>query len=350
MQVQEVMEHQIILPQQRKEGSRYIFFAGDIIAPSAKARDPRFARGGVVKANQTLNHCSGFIPQCEITEMRQHMQTVAMANVQANDRQNWAATYQELDPATGETKTIGLRPDGSHDGYLRRAIYPMDDVTELVGAATGIIEMPVRSRREAMAAQRFLFPDGTVPPAVTVHERRRYFEGRLAMADSTFEVMIAEAAIRSCDDLIRHANLIIAEARAEYDRAKTKGIAWTLGSVARSYHQMLGLATPDQAAQANDAKFDQLVEVTANLATAVANRQPEPVVSAPFVQTANVPDAPVTMTVTPPPVQVSEGFRVMKAGREGTVTQTNLPFGKVGVLFDGDDAETKVSKNELTVI
>lgn len=355
-QFQEPVEFEVIEPVKTKTGSRFIFYAGDVISPLNKLNDPRFKNGGIVVTNLTLSHVFGFIERCRIVEMRQAMQSVAIANVHPDKREDYVPTYQipvGRDPQTGERilQTIGLKANGEHDGLLRRAVYPADDITSLTAQNIGIVEMPVTNQREKLMAENFLFPEG-VPSEFpdTIEKLKRYFEGRFKAAPDSFCANVAVAAIQSCEQIATTGLKVTLQAASDFDAAKTKAWAWTIPAEAAAYYDMLGKASPAEATRAKDDKFDKLVEMSAQQATLF-----QQIVSAGVQATANQsPTAPVTV---PPPTNQNEkqiekgeaengeinthfaiGEKVLAQDREGEVT--GKPGGRITVKFDSGETKT----------
>lgn len=316
------VDYQVVIPTTQKEGSRYVFYAGNVIAASDAARDPKFANGGgIVKPSvSTLRYCGGFIPRCVITEMRQEMQAVPVSNVHPEKRETWVSTFQaprRTPDGRVEMTTIGLNSQGEWDGLLRKPIYPVDDLPYMLAEAEGIVEMPCRTQAERARAQNFLFPkfDGNFPP--TIQALKQYFVSRLKIASDEFEVAVANAAIASCDQIIVKGREEIRKATAEHSRAEKKGWAWSTPGVALCYFEMLGVPSPERAEVASEDKLDQLTTNIDRLVGVMADRE----IRNGYVQPMATEPLPAPAPAEPA-VKLSVGDRVrLDDGTEGEVTK-----------------------------
>ena len=57
-----------------RTGSRYVFFAGNVMDSSLRSINPAWSAGGILLPEvHTLKHCQGFVRQARITPLRPYM-------------------------------------------------------------------------------------------------------------------------------------------------------------------------------------------------------------------------------------------------------------------------------------
>lgn len=300
-------DYSIQTPQRDLGGSRFIFSVADMISATVKASNPDWMRGGMIlEGSQTLKWCNGYIPRCEIREMRQFMDSDRASLVHPAERKHHDTQYTMTapNPLTGdmETRIIG------NDGLLRTAFYPIWEVGVLTSQVDGVVEMPVKNASERDAAQNFLFPTwgeikDTLPRKLT--QIRTYFMQRLAAAQKAnepFYINVALAAIRSCDNFKAWGDRFIRTQNARFSEAEKKGWAWTYGEDAECCFEQLGIARRDLMQQEQSDKMEALIasqtaftENTAKILEKLADRVVTP---APVVED--------TVADTPPPAAPQE--------------------------------------------
>ncbi|HEY8560508.1 MAG TPA: hypothetical protein VIL74_09035 [Pyrinomonadaceae bacterium] len=352
------------VPQRNLEGARYVFTVADLISDEVKSSNPAwFTLGGVLRPGAAcLKWNQGYIPRCEITELKQYADSTAASNVHPEKREGAVRHYEiaTVNPATGqfEERTIGVDKNGVPDGLLRKFFYPANDVATIAGKIDGVVEMPVTNNREKNLAQRFLFPNweairqtGNLPP--TVRALKEYFlklKGNLNQADPHFRLFlgVVNAALKSCDDFAAWGARRVNEANAMYNTAKTKGWTWSYGDEAIKLFVQLGLPRQDIVAQEQAAQFDKLAESQTRTAENL-----ERLIQLQTMQAqANVP-APVAQQTAPPvpkevvEVVTDERGENSRAETETpseteTETETETPSGfavERRVLVNGREAE-----------
>lgn len=282
-------DYKVVTQAVNKEGSRFVFFAGNTISPQTISRNNAVRRGGTFRHIQTLSHVGGYIPRCEITELRQYMHSEPISCVAPGERKHWIPSYQipkGINEVTGlpEMQVIGVTPTGEHDGLLRQPVYPVDDVAYVAYQSDGVVEMPCRNVRERNEAQNFLFPQGQPAQFPTMEKLKQYFEERKNEANGNeFFELVADAAIKSCEDFISTAETTMRDTKELHTSYRTKGQPWAIPHDAQAVYATMGAATPDEIAKANDSKFDKMAdamtkvaEVTAGNATARGNNAMSP--------------------------------------------------------------------------
>lgn len=261
----------VTVPTRSTPESKYVFFAGDLIAPAVKATNPHWAFGGVLRPNSlTLAYRTGYVRRCEITPLRQNMVSENKVNVPPAARPHMISGYT-VQVGT-EIKQYGVDSNGQPDGLLRTAFYPADEISTLTGQVDGLIEMPVKNAAELERAQLFLFPNweaisiGIESLPEKLGELRAYFQGRLKEAQQSgdaFLIAVTNAALQSCFNFQTWGQTQINSANSLYDTAKAKGWAIGYGGTAEMLFTQLGMPRRDNAEQETSSKFERLIEVLA---------------------------------------------------------------------------------------
>lgn len=262
----------VSVPQKDTTGSFSVFTVADLISNAVKANNPFWKAGGLLRPGfHTLKYAGGYIRRFEITPLRQHMESDHVTKIAPNERKHMVGAYSETTGrvnADGSPETVirGQRKDGSPDGLLRQAVYPGEEIQNLTGQVDGLVRMPVRGPQERHASQLFLFPNwdaikaGTAPVPTTIAELRAYFVKRKAVAPDEFFEAVADAAIKSCDDLVTFGELEISRQNAQYEEAKTKGWPWSYGSDAQMLFAQLNIPRPDNLARSQASQIDKLTD------------------------------------------------------------------------------------------
>jgi hypothetical protein len=284
----------------------YVFTVADLIEGAVKDANTEWARGGVVRGEtQTLKYCSGYIPRCEIREMRTFWDSDAPNMVQETARKHLDTTYvlAEKD-ADGVVREVvkGLNKDGVHDGLLRQPVYPLMELARVVGQNDGTVEMPVTTPEEAALAQRFLFPnwdkiaagEAELPKSITT--LRAYFLRRQAVATAegaqgSFFLKVAKAAVRSCDSYRTWAQAFARRMTSEYRRAERNGWPWTIGEQMEMVCEQIGIMRPDMQQQEATDKLDKITDALSMLAEIQLKREGAPDAAPPPVQEVSAPAA-----------------------------------------------------------
>lgn len=276
--VAQAQEFSIEVPTASMAGVLYVFTVANLLSQTQKAKLPEWKYGGIVKDVMTLKYCSGYVRQCAITELRQHMESDNQGFVEPGQRRHMASAYviTEPNPTTGELgqRTVGKDAAGNADGLLRTAFYPSQEIDVLTGQVDGMVKMPCKSSAEKALAQDFLFPnwaaiergEESLPEKTSqlrVHFTKRLAEAQKLMQTSPaaqFFVEACLAAIKSCDDFTAWATEHLAAQTARWREAQTKGWAWSFGSHAECCFEQLGVPRPDLLDQERGDKLDAMAE------------------------------------------------------------------------------------------
>lgn len=345
-------DYRVEIPTKDKTGARFVFTVADLIPALTKASNPDWKRGGVIRNNVTLSYRSGYIPRCEITQLRQTMESVQTAYAHPNERKHLTPVYNIIE--NGVQRQVGFKKNRltgevEPDGLLRTPIYPSDEIQVLAQQLDGVVEMPVDSTQEKEAAQAFLFPNwneiqaGLAQFPETIQKLKAYFEKRLKIAvdaDRAFYVKVAQAAIKSCDDYMAWSNARVNEQNAQYDIAKTKGWAWSYGAEADMLFVQLGIQRRDNLAQANSDQMNQLTSVlaeNAKMQSQFMQWQMEQSRINSQLQQAGAQTAPLPPTA---PANIENLDEADAAGDAAASSQ----------IIDENEAEDDVSESETVVL
>jgi hypothetical protein len=372
MEAAQAPDFAIQLDTQDKPTTAYVFFAMDTIAPDVKHKNPGWARGGALRPDfRTLGHLCGYIERGRVTELRQTFESELASNIDPNKRQHMPKTYKIQE--NGASRTVGTKivkdqdtgeKAAVHDGLLRHAIFPQEDLDILTGQIDGIVKMPISSRAEAAAAEAFLYPNGESLPK-TVAATRSYFESRRDAARSAFELAVANAALLSVAQYETKALGEIDQANSDYDKAKANGWGWSYGPPALMAFDQLGIPRRDNVDRSQQDRLDQMSRDNKETQNALAGalntigqilqgqqKTAEPQNS---VKTEDLPAdiVPTSAEVKEIANQMNEDFaepftigqKVLVAGVEGKVIAK--PFGKIKVET-AEGTTIVVEKNEVT--
>lgn len=346
-----------------KPATAYIFTAMDSITQDVKHKNPGWRKGGALRPDyRTLMYLTGYIERGRIVEMRQQMESAREGMFEPTVRKHMPKTYRVNE--NGQERQIGIVTQQSpvtgeieqvHDGLLRHAIYPSDDIEILTGKLDGIVKMPVRTRAEAAAAEAFLYPEGISLPT-GLAQTRAYFEGRKAVATNEFQLAVAEAALKSCDQYETWALGKIDEQNSRYDEHKGKGWPFSYSPESLMCFDQLGIPRRDNVDRAAQGRIDEIArkqdETNATLGVALnriadifAGQQPQESKS----EVSPQPPAPEAVTEesnldnlskTPTdPIPDSPTFAINDPVFVGDMPGKVIgkPFGKITVeLSDGE--------------
>jgi len=344
-------------PRVNLEGARYVFTVADLISPAVKATNPEWrVLGGVLRPESLcLQYRTGYIPRCEITELRQIYQQARRAMVHPEKREALTTHYEMagVNPFTGEfeQKTVGLvknrEGETVHDGLLRKPFFPQQEIGTVAGQLDGVVEMPVTNNREKNLVQYFLFPNwddikqtGNFPPSLAA--LRAHFlklQNALSKDNPHYSLFLRAtiAAIRSCDEFAAWGANMVHEANDEYDKAKTNGWAVSYGSDARAVASQLGMQLRDTAAQAQENTLADVKDTLKTLAeiqinqfkTQIPKQETAPPVAAIDASDEGENEASGAVWAV--------GRRVLTDGRQAEIVAVN-PGGNLKVKFE--DGET----------
>lgn len=280
-------DYTVTVPQPALGGARYIFTVGDLIPLGVKAANPAWAQGGFLRPSSlTLMYKTGFIQRFEITELRSFMASQSAGTVHPERRQDAIRTYQTAGTnAAGEyeEKTLGIRPDGTHDGLLRKQFYPSQEVGSIAHQQDGLVEMPVTNSYEAFMAQTFLFPNwhqvktGLATMPRMIEQIKQYFHKRLALVQDPHTGQLTDfpnaellrkvtlTAIRSCDLYISWGTAAVKAANDAFEAAKLKGVSWSYPEQAEMLFDQLNLQRKDNLVQEQANKLDKLADAMTTL-------------------------------------------------------------------------------------
>lgn len=254
-------EFRTSVPVRERSGERFVFYAGDIISSRSKQSNPNWRQGGIVHNHELLKHVGGYIPRCRITALRDHFHSEHTSFVDDLKKEAYVKTYTVFEG--GVEKQVGMVKDKNgdivHDGLLRKPIYPADHIEAVLGE--GVVEIKAASRSEAFALNEFLM-EGLESFPETIIELQRHFESKTFTATTEAQKEAADAAVRSCVDYVVAQGQILAEQKAHYENAKTKGKPYVFGGRAEMLFEQLGEQRPDRVAQA---QAGQLNELTNNI-------------------------------------------------------------------------------------
>lgn len=371
-------------PKEEKAPSAYVFTVADLIPADVKFKVPSYRKGGLIRSNfLTLKYRDGYIRKCEITQLRQQMESEQDNFINPSERKHLLKTYNIVEG--DRVQTVGLKSTRNihtgemeigHDHLLRTAFYPSDEIDRLTGQADGIVKMPSMSAAQAEEAQYFLFPDwDTNEPPVKVADIRNHLRQRLTDAQglrNAFLIEVCNQAILSCDQYEAAGRAEIANANAKLAEASTKGWAWTYGSDAEAYFEQLGIQRKDQAVQDNANKMDKLVEVLSNAfqnkpASTPSLDDAKAILEAHGLKVAEVSQEiaegvePISVLLPVAeealefdkedtedfPVKISTGQGVKVGDEVGVVTDTR--FGRIKVQFAEGDIR-QVEKSSITEV
>lgn len=264
----------ISLAPRHNEQFAYIFTVADRIAPLVKSHNPDWADGGIIRPNMTLQYCGGYVRRCEITVLKQKMESEAKSNFHPMERKHVTASYTitEADPDNpGQVRNrlIGYNPDTeTHDGLLRVPYYPGDDIAQLTQVKDGTVVMPISNARQRDQAQKWLHPDwpNTKIPKTIAQLQAHYEERRDAARElpvdsgREFFMKVSQAAIKSCTDYEASTLAFINDLMSVYKQAETKGWAWTFGPEADMAFTQLSIPRPDNLTRENQDRVTKLEE------------------------------------------------------------------------------------------
>lgn len=308
-------------------GSRFIFTVANLIPhQTIAAGNDAWVRGGLIREAQTLKYCSGYIPRCEIREMREYMDSDLASFVNPAKRDGRDPSYGVMEPDPEHPGTMRERIVGEGAGLLFTPIYPSEEVSVLTGARDGLVEMTmIQSAAQLDAAQLVLFPNW--PEIAAGHkllpqrtsQLRAYFMRRLSEATNETAASIIRAAIRSCDDFQSWCEQFIQQMNAARDEAETRGWAWNPGLLLDLACEQSGIARSDRIAQQQNDKLDKLVDSVATLADITAQQTAMRNQEAPLA--AAKPDAPTEPAETfadPEPQIAAEAPQCLAMTGKGT--------------------------------
>lgn len=288
-----VAEVRAEVPKKNVTNESFVFFAGDTIAPQLKFAIPFIRFGGTLRidTSQCLKYRGGYIRQCEITQLRIHWQSEHIHNVNPNERKHLAPVYELTEDS--QTRTIGIDPKTkAHDGLLRFPFFPSMEVEILTSRGDGLVKMPCSTPKEALLAQKFLFPnwgaifigEETLPEKTVA--LKRHFEQRKRETDSDFEQKIANAAILSCEQYLDWCNRTATVANAEYVRMQTAGRAWAMGTDAEAAFLNSAIQRRDTIQQNQQDQFDKMSEAITTMANTFSTNKQNPAVQSPIAEDA----------------------------------------------------------------
>lgn len=262
-------DFEVQVPKDGKTATAYIFYPANLLPQRVRFDVPDWKHGGIVREGAlTLKYRNGYIRQCEITQMRQQMESVAANFVHPAERRHMTKTYNIVEE--GSKKAIGL-----DDNLYRMAFYPQDEIEVLTSQGDGIVKMPVSTSFERDYAQQFLFPNWDEPDFVLptrISDIKAHLQGRLKEAKGeTVLINVCNAAIMACDLFDQWGRRIINEQNAIYEEARAKGWAWSYGADAELCFEQLNIQRKDNLVQEQANRLDQLTEALTRQAEAIAS-------------------------------------------------------------------------------
>ena len=261
-----------IRPEQQT-GPRYVFTVANMIAPLVLLDNPDWRIGGVIRDVGTLKWCNGYIPRCEIREMRMFMDSDSPSMIHPDKRSGKVGAYYhtEKDPQTGELKEVIK----GTDGLLRTEIYPIWEVGTLTSAKDGVVEMKcVKNAEQRAYAQAFLFPDwekivaGDFPLPEKTSQLKAHFMRRLAEAQKvtdsglrSFYVQVAQTAIRACEAFEGFGKSFTQWMNGRIKQAEVKGADFNTGAEYDLVCSQLGIQRRDYLQQEQADKMDRVADL-----------------------------------------------------------------------------------------
>lgn len=264
------VDFSIEVPKPLPTGSRYVFTVADLLNSTVKDRNPDWAVGGVVIGESNcLKYRNGYVRRCEITELRQFMDSETEGNIDPTQRKHHPRRYEltQPNPITGRAEKLVI---GNDDTLLRMPFYAGQEIERLTSQNDGLVEMPVKNNEEMRRAQLFLFENwseiakGERPLPIETAKLRAYFLKRLAVAreqDSDLFSKVAQAAVRSCDSFRGWCERTANSATVDYERSKAKGWGAPVGGDAVAAFEQSGLPRPDRIANDQSEKFERMTEL-----------------------------------------------------------------------------------------
>lgn len=267
------------VPRPDVTGSKFIFTVADLIAPTIKATNPLWKLGGVIiEDSLCLKYCNNYVRRCEITELRQQMESEEAGNFAPGERKHMPRSYNiNTRGANGQVavRTIGADTDERGRPANRRYIpfYPSNEIQTITAKNNGVVAMPVKNAQERHLAQQFLFPNwdaitqGMAQFPTELSKLRAYLVKRREEAlrimggEPTVFLQVAEAAIQSCDLYLGWVKEFISTYNAQWEEARTKGWAWSFPARAEMMFEQSGLQRRDNLVQAQADKMDALTDV-----------------------------------------------------------------------------------------